>query len=79
MPIIRQTVGFVVAWLTIFGKKKRMHNICLLFQIASNSGSSVVSLVLFLAGSCFYVKKKPQRPSCGCGRNSKNHIYTEVR
>ena len=48
------------------------------FSIVS-SGSSVVSLVLFLAGTCFYVKKKPQRPSCGCSKSSRNHIHAEVR
>ena len=51
-----------------------LYLVSLYLQIAL--GSSVVSLVLFLAGSCFYVKKKPQRSSCRCSRN---HIHTEVR
>ena len=82
MPIIRQTVGFVVAWMTVFGKngvvKESVHTVSLYLSFQIDSGSSVVSLLLFLTGSCFYVKKKPQRPSCRC-TISKTHIHTEVR
>lgn len=62
MPILRQSVGFVITWLTVLG-------------------ATVTSTVLYLAGSCLYVKKKPQEKlHCSCksqGRQKCTESETE--
>ena len=72
MPVLRQSVGFIVAWLTVFGKSTEVYWVTLtvilnvlFFCVYLNSiGSTSISTVLFLAGTCFYIKKKPQRINC---------------
>lgn len=58
MPVIRQSAGFVVAWLTVLG-------------------STLVSAVLFLSGSCVYVKKRPNRLQCRCSRNHSSSVNSQ--
>ena len=60
MPILRQSVGFVITWLTVLG-------------------ATVTSTVLYLAGSCLYVKKKPQEKlHCSCKSQGRQKVYIVI-
>ena len=54
MPILRQSVGFVITWLTVVG-------------------ATVISTILYVAGSCLYIKKKPQENLCHSCRSRVRH------
>lgn len=57
LPILRQSFGFTIAFISIAG----MLIISTLVYDKMITGVSLLSTVLFWAGSSFYVKTKPQR------------------
>lgn len=73
MPVLRQSVGFVISLLTVTGGPTSGGSVerlwangmpAVVFPVTV--GASIGSTALFMAGYCFYVRKKPERIQLTC-------------
>ena len=87
MPVLRQSVGFIISWLTVLGKYYCICNAYVLLMCISSAfmclaffsiGTTLPAMVLFLLGSCIYIKKKPARPHCRCHSRTSQEETTSV-
>ena len=79
IPIVRQSLGFVIAWFILLGKLWSFLFISIWEDTDICTVVAAVFNLIFLSGSCFYVKKKPHRPQCCCPRVKNSVLLINVQ
>ena len=82
MPVLRQSVGFIISWITVLGKTHTHTHTHLththLTHTHTPSGTALPATALFVFTWFLYVRKKPAQPHCHCCRTTKTPTNTHT-